>query len=278
MKTTKRLMAMAFTACILLSVHICSAQDVTIPKEQNPQYKLNEQNVMGLVWMRSSGEYRALCYQAYNAALRAVEDAVENADCYSKPLAFVLDCDETILDGTAFNSTFVGTPYSYSYAIFSDWVRENRDVAIPGAVDMLNKIDELGVSIFYVSNRSEDIMEESQKNLLSLGFPQVDSEHVLFFRKGDHKKIERRAAINEKYHVIAYMGDSMTDFPLELEGKGSEESKHVADIHSDDFGTKFIILPNPVYGSWESALKPGYHKLTPEEKERVRKERLKKTV
>ena len=275
MKAIKRLIVMALATSTFFSCHICSAQNATTPVELDPQYKLNEQNVMGLVWMRSSGEYRALCYQAYNAALRAVEDAVKNSDDYSKPLAFVVDCDETILNGMAFNSTFVGTPYSYSYAIFNDWVRENRDVAIPGAVDLLNKIDELGVSIFYVSNRSEDVREESQKNLLNLGFPQVDSDHVLFLKKGDHKKLERRAAIVEKYHVVAYMGDSMTDFPLSLEEKGFEEAKHVADIHSEEFGTEFIILPNPVYGSWESALKSGYNKLSPEEKEQVRKEHLK---
>ena len=73
------------------------------------QEKLYNENVMGLAWMNTAAEYRALCYQAYNAVKTQVADAVKNRKRNGKPLAIILDVDETILAGTPYNAAFVGT-------------------------------------------------------------------------------------------------------------------------------------------------------------------------
>jgi acid phosphatase len=52
--------------------------------------------------------------------------------------------------------------------------------------------------------------------------------------------------------VLLVLGDNFGDF---VDGyKGSlEERKALMEKHKDMWGTKWIVLPNPSYGSWESA-------------------------
>ena len=61
--------------------------------KQKQQYQA-ETETMGLLWMRTSAEYRALAYQGYNVAMNAVKMAVTDPSHQRKPLAIVLDADE----------------------------------------------------------------------------------------------------------------------------------------------------------------------------------------
>ncbi|HNB62877.1 MAG TPA: HAD family acid phosphatase, partial [Saprospiraceae bacterium] len=56
--------------------------------------------VYSAVWQQNAGEFKALCYQAYNAARQMVDQ--EKAKPHSKPLAIITDVDETILDNSPY--------------------------------------------------------------------------------------------------------------------------------------------------------------------------------
>ena len=72
-----------------------------LTEEEVSAQQLADAEYMALLWMRTSAEYRALCYQGYNAALMAIDRAQANPAARSgKPLAIVLDCDETVTDNT----------------------------------------------------------------------------------------------------------------------------------------------------------------------------------
>ena len=76
---------------------------MTLPltEEQETELQLAEAQRMALLWMRTSAEYRALCYQGYNAALAEIARVQANpAERSGKPLAIVLDCDETVMGNT----------------------------------------------------------------------------------------------------------------------------------------------------------------------------------
>lgn len=76
---------------------------MTLPltEEQETELQLAEAQRMALLWMRTSAEYRALCYQGYNAALAEIARVQANpAERSGKPLAIVLDCDETVVGNT----------------------------------------------------------------------------------------------------------------------------------------------------------------------------------
>ena len=87
------------------SANVQNVQDAPMPlpltEEEISAQQLADAEYMALLWMRTSAEYRALCYQGYNAALMAIDRAQANPAARSgKPLAIVLDCDETVTDNT----------------------------------------------------------------------------------------------------------------------------------------------------------------------------------
>ena len=242
--------------------------------KQKQQYQA-ETETMGLLWMRTSAEYRALAYQGYNVAMNAVKMAVTDPSHQRKPLAIVLDADETVVD----NTKLMGESIANGNGRFdAPWwrqaVHQGKSQAMPGAVEFLNEVHKQGVEIFYVSNRYAPVnLDVTIQNFKELGFPSVDKDHVLLFEK-DSDKQPRFDMIAKKYYVIVYMGDNAGDFPIGTKGKTLAERNSIIDAHKEDFGTIFVVFPNPAYGSWVSALAKGYQNLSPEEQKQVNKQYL----
>ena len=242
--------------------------------KQKQQYQADTET-MGLLWMRTSAEYRALAYQGYNVAMNLVKMAVADPSHQRKPLAIVLDADETVVD----NTKLMGESIANGNGRFdAPWwrqaVHQGKSQAMPGAVEFLNEVHKQGVEIFYVSNRYAPVnYDATVQNFKELGFPSVDKDHVLLFEK-DSDKQPRFDAIAKKYYVILYMGDNAGDFPIGTKGKTLAERNGIIDAHKEDFGTTFVVFPNPAYGSWVSALAKGYQNLSPEEQKQVNNQYL----
>ena len=242
--------------------------------KQKQQYQADTET-MGLLWMRTSAEYRALAYQGYNVAMNLVKMAVADPSHQRKPLAIVLDADETVVD----NTKLMGESIANGNGRFdAPWwrqaVHQGKSQAMPGAVEFLNEVHKQGVEIFYVSNRYAPVnYDATVQNFKELGFPSVDKDHVLLFEK-DSDKQPRFDAITKKYNVILYMGDNAGDFPIGTKGKTLAERNAIIDEHKEDFGTTFVVFPNPAYGSWVSALAKGYQNLSPEEQKQVNNQYL----
>ena len=242
--------------------------------KQKQQYQA-ETETMGLLWMRTSAEYRALAYQGYNVAMNAVKMAVTDPSHQRKPLAIVLDADETVVD----NTKLMGESIANGNGRFdAPWwrqaVHQGKSRAMPGAVEFLNEVHKQGVEIFYVSNRYAPVnLDVTIQNFKELGFPSVDKDHVLLFEK-DSDKQPRFDMIAKKYYVVVYMGDNAGDFPIGTKGKTLVERNAIIDAHQKDFGTTFVVFPNPAYGSWVSALAKGYQNLSPEEQKQVNNQYL----
>ena len=242
--------------------------------KQKQQYQA-ETETMGLLWMRTSAEYRALAYQGYNVALNLVKMAVTDPSHQRKPLAIVLDADETVVDNTKLMGESVASGNGrFDAPWWRQAVHQGKSQAMPGAVEFLNEVHKQGVEIFYVSNRYAPVnYDATVQNFKELGFPSVDKEHVLLFEK-DSDKQPRFDAIAKKYSVVLYMGDNAGDFPIGTKGKTLAERNGIIDAHKEDFGTTFVVFPNPAYGSWVSALAKGYQNLSPEEQKQVNNQYL----
>lgn len=244
--------------------------------KEKQQYQADIET-MGLLWMRTSAEYRALAYQGYNVAMNAVKMAVTDPSHQRKPLAIVLDADETVVDNTKLMGESVANGNGHFDAPW--WrqaVHQGKSQAMPGAVEFLNEVHKQGVEIFYVSNRYAPVnYDATVKNFKELGFPSVDKNHVLLFEK-DSDKQPRFDAIAKKYYVVVYMGDNAGDFPIGTKGKTLAERNAIIDTRKEDFGTTFVVFPNPAYGSWVSALAKGYQDLSPIEQKQVNNQYLQK--
>lgn len=242
--------------------------------KQKQQYQA-ETETMGLLWMRTSAEYRALAYQGYNVAINAVKMAVTDPSHQRKPLAIVLDADETVVDNTKLmGESIVNGNGRFDAPWWRQALHQGKSQAMPGAVEFLNEVHKQGVEIFYVSNRYAPVnYDATVQNFKALGFPSVDKDHVLLFEK-DSDKQPRFDMIAKKYYVVVYMGDNAGDFPIGTKGKTLAERNAIIDNHKEDFGTTFVVFPNPAYGSWVSALAKGYQNLSPEEQKQVNNQYL----
>ena len=255
--------------------NVARVQDAPMPlpltEEEISAQQLADAEYMALLWMRTSAEYRALCYQGYNAALMAIDRAQANPAARSgKPLAIVLDCDETVTDNTrAMAASVAGGNGRFDALWWRATVHEGRSEALPGAAEFLREVVRRGVAIFYVSNRwSEVNYEPTIENLTALGFPSVDAEHVLLMEDRQMSdKQPRFDRITADYDVVVYMGDNAGDFPLGTKGMNPAARNAAIDAAREEFGTTCIVFPNPAYGSWVSALAKDYMTMTPEARE-----------
>ncbi len=203
--------------------------------------------LMPVSWQQNSAEYRALCYQAYNIATLRLEQLLNEE--YTKTPAVVVDIDETVLDNSRYNAedALRGTTYPDDFA---RWNQQAMASAVPGAVDFLKYADEHGCAIFYISDRNDSYIEGTMKNLINLGFPQVDSVHVML-RVGRLNKKARREIVMEKHEILLLVGDNLNDFDrIFRETSDIAERKALADENRDKFGSRFIVLPNAMSGSW----------------------------
>ena len=227
--------------------------DTTKPKKiETSKDDSTDQLVVATLWYQKAPERRALCYQAYNLAKMRIDDVVMDAD-NSKPACVVLDIDETVLDNSPFEGKCIETGKSYSKESWKAWSDLAQAEAIPGALDFCNYAKDKGVEVFYVTNRRSNEEEATLKNLVAHGFPNANADH-LFLRTDESSKKARRAAIEKDYQIVLLLGDNLGDFSEIFEDRSSDYGFPTVDENRDQFGQRFVLLPNPMYGSWEQAV------------------------
>ncbi len=216
-----------------------------------------EHQISAYLWQQTSGEYRALTYQAYNIAREKIERELE--DKHNRKRAVVFDIDETILDNSFGGAREIQEGLSWKESHFADWVKLKQAVAIPGALDFIKFLVERQVEVFYVSNRRIAMFQDTLDNLVAQGFP-VKKQNLMLMGD-DHTKEPRRLEIQKKYSIVMLVGDNLSDFHIDFEKKSVKDRNALVDKMQKDFGTKFIMLPNPLYGDWERALPSNVEKI-----------------
>ena len=234
---------------------------------QVTDHKPAQYNVTGTLWQQQSGEYKALCYQAFNLArLRLQEILMTNKD--SMPMAIITDVDETILDNIPSAAKDILNGRTYNDSAWKIWVNLAIAKAMPGAVEFFNYAAQHGVQCFYITNRREDQKAATMRNLRQQGFPQVDSMHVMM-KGSTSDKETRRMVVAKKYNVVLLLGDNLNDFDDLFFEKFITDRNANVDKMQSVFGSKYIVLPNATYGDWENALWQG-QKPTAEERDKIK--------
>ncbi|WP_090991886.1 5'-nucleotidase, lipoprotein e(P4) family [Pedobacter insulae] len=224
-----------------------------------------------VLWQQTSGEYRALAFQAYNFARLSLKEALwEQAN--GKPNCVIVDVDETVLDNSPFQGHEIKKGISFLPEDWHKWTSLATADTVPGALAFLKFAASKKVETFYVTNREEVEYTATLKNLQRLGFPNADDAHLLVKTTTSDKEA-RRQKVLEKYNVLLLCGDNLSDFSnvFYREGKNTKEQ---VDAVQHLFGVKFILLPNPMYGDWEKPLYSG-EKLSEGDKAKQRLDRLK---
>jgi acid phosphatase len=68
-------------------------------------------------------------------------------------------------------------------------------------------------------------------------------------------KSSRRAEVALHYRVLLLVGDDLGDFASNVR-TSIPARRDIVLRYRENWGSKWIILPNPMYGSWEAALYP----------------------
>lgn len=233
---------------------------------ENPQ----QRTLYASLWMETSGEYRALCYQTFRWAQERVTTALAALPPGSKPAAVVMDLDETVIDNAGYQTYLYRTGQVTADVLWQRWEREHANEVrpLPGALDFLSFCEKAGVRVFFVSNRRIENLEETLVSLKAAGFSMEGlKERVLLMPSGGSSDKEgRRQTIARDHTILLLMGDNLRDLSSEFTfPPHSSSSETVArqaiaarltavDKHRARFGAEWLVLPNPVYGEWTRPL------------------------
>lgn len=233
----------------------------------------NEYQVGAILYMQKAAEYRALCYQAFNWAQTALDADEKNKKKLPKlegrkQRAVVVDIDETMLDNSPAQAASAVKNLPFNLKDWYAWGEMRKAKAVPGAIDFANYAKRKGVRVFYVSNRDEVQKQATIDNLKSVGFPDISAENVLL-RQTESSKEARRNSIASNYRIVILIGDNLNDLSNVFERKSVADRFAETDNARALWGSKFIVLPNAMYGDWESAIYE-YQRLTEQQKQEKR--------
>ncbi|MBU2647624.1 5'-nucleotidase, lipoprotein e(P4) family [bacterium] len=261
---------------LVLGIAICFWILPVMAKPYPKEDVLPDQLVMATLWHQTAAEYRAIAYQTFNLARVMLDMELQKQTAKQK--AIVLDLDETLLDNSPYQAMVVIKQTGYPHGWF-EWIDAAQAGAIPGAVEFLKYADAKGVAIIYLSNRkiTKDRkipgMQNTLKNMRALGFPQADESHM-YLRNASSSKQSRRDEIATKFDIIMLFGDNLNDHDVIFEHKGVAERLAAVDANQKEFGHRYFVLPNAMYGEWEGAVYDYQWRKSTAEKSQMRKAAL----
>lgn len=251
-----------FTACRMATpvpAPTTTAQEVV---QCNPGHTI----LSATLWIQQSAEYRAAARQTYAAARTALDAALadpdwvgaeeETANDPSQPPAVILDVDETSLDNTPFQARVIRAGMTYNKKMWVEWVNESAAPPVPGAKEFLEYARSRGVTPFYITNRdSPEEAEGTRLNLERAGFP-IDARGETLLLRGENgwqsDKSARRAHVAATHRVLLLLGDDLNDF-VNAREKSAAERDAIMERTAAWWGTRWFMISNPMYGSWERA-------------------------
>ncbi|HRO44422.1 5'-nucleotidase, lipoprotein e(P4) family [Agriterribacter sp.] len=249
----------------LLAAGSCKVQRVaSVPT--NAATLVTQGPLWGAVWQQRASEYKALCYQAYNTARMQLDILLQQS--YSKPIALVTDIDETILDNSPYQVHIALKNEEYADASWMEWTKRVDCDTVPGALSFFKYAKSRGVDVFYITNRLEAERDATLKDIQRWGFPDAVNSH-LTFKTTTSGKEPRRQTVADTHEIIMLFGDNLSDFSAVFDKQPTDTRNAATRDNAALFGTKFIVLPNAMYGDWEGMLYQYKHTLPPATKDSI---------
>ena len=217
----------------------------------------SRENTMGALWYQNAAEVDALYQQGYNVATNKLKELLKQPT--DKPYSIVLDIDETVLSNIPFQVKMVKDGTAFNPKLWDEWVQKAEATPVAGAKEFLQFADKNKVQIYYISDRTDSQVDATIKNLEAQGIPVQGRDHLMFKKEGDKSKEGRRQEVMKHTNLVMLFGDNLVDF-AEFSTKSEADRDKMFEQLKAEFGDKFIIFPNPMYGSWESAVYQGEKK------------------
>lgn len=226
------------------------------------------ERLTGALWAQTSAEYRVDSLAKYRQALLTLQKATADKSWTAaleqtgdpsglKQTAVIMDLDETVLDNSRFQAELALQRAPYLDSVWADWVKLEDAGSIPGAVDFIKAAEALGVTIFFVTNRTTAEEQDTRNNLAKLGLTLPTTVDTVLTKNEKpawgSDKGTRRAEIAASYRILLLIGDDLGDFATGAKDTPANRVA-LADKYATYFGERWVLIANPLYGSWESAL------------------------
>lgn len=235
---------------------------------QSPAPRDTHERLHGVLWMQTAPEYAVSAQTVYRSAAVALDAALKDtslsaaleqtSDYYELPPAVILDIDETVLDNTRMQGQLVRNRSGYDADVWNRWIMKSAAKPVPGALEFIDYARSRGVRVFYVTNRDATEEQATRKNLENVGII-LDRDLDTVLMSGElpgrwpSDKSSRRKCIAQTHRILLLIGDDLGDFVSGAKSTPAER-KRLAEQYRAYWGGRWFLLPNPVYGSWESAL------------------------
>ena len=245
------------------SLSACAAPQ----KAAAPSAPAQVDGTLSLLWTQTSVEFAAVTRAAFSQASSAlpalVADpaafaAVEQTTAAALPPAVVLDLDETVLDNSAYQVWLIKTGQSYASDTWAAWCDAGEATLVPGAREFLLGAVAQGVTPIYISNRDASCEAATRRNLEAAGIPIVEANGVdaVLLKKEQptwgSDKGSRRLEVAKRFRIVMLVGDNFGDF-LDGISLSIADRAALAQPYLGWWGSRWIPLPNPQYGSWDGA-------------------------
>ena len=203
-----------------------------------------------LRWVQRSAEYHALVLQTYRAATAAIERHVSTSD--GRAWAVVLDADETVISNLTYQIERANIRAAFSPESWNAWVRRREATPLPGTSQFLARVRALGGRIAIVTNRLQSECDDTQAVFRAGGL--VFDAMLCRPDGGPSDKNPRFAAVASgqtaagpaPLEVVAFIGDNIQDFP-----SLTQAARQQGETAFGQFGVRYFMIPNPMYGSWQ---------------------------
>jgi acid phosphatase len=241
-------------------------------------------NLNAVVWTQTAIEHDLIYREVYRNASEKLRAALDDpswdalaagdrktSDVSNLKPAVIVDIDETVLDNSPYQARLVRDSKDYDRQAWAEWCSEEAAKPLPGALEFTQDAAKRGITVFYVSNRAEDLSKPTLANLRAAGFPIAANETVFLgfgtvvdgCQQAGSGKGCRRELIGRRDRVLMQVGDQLGDF---VDPAANTPEGRIAAIkpYADWIGERWFVLPNPTYGAWEAALFGNDSKLSAE--------------
>lgn len=201
-------------------------------------------------WVRESAEYHAALHQVYRLATTRVEQAVAKKPAGS--WGVILDADETVLNNSLYQVERSKLGLGFTPESWNAWVKRREATPLPGAPAFLARVRALGGRIAIVTNRLESECADTRAVFDAFKLPydamlcRMDGTPSDKNPRFQSVTDGRSPASSTPLEIVAVVGDNILDFP-----GLSQKMKEQGAPAFTEFGVRYFLVPNPMYGSWQ---------------------------
>lgn len=188
------------------------------------------------LWVQTSADYKANCYQVYGWASRVLRERAElNPDrdaqgrlvqriqvsrdgrlvVEERPLAVIMDLDETVIDMSPYRIFMLREKRGFDWDSWNLYLRFQAESpanvrAVPGAPAFIAEAERLGFTVFFVSNRLVDSQLQTMQTLAHLGISQAHLEERLLLDPGRERDRADGRALGLEEELLGAQGRKET--------------------------------------------------------------------